>query len=90
MRQEVKYCKETGKFCYSSQAKAVRAKNRYEDINRVYRCDSCNSWHTTKMGIGLAVQADLIPAIREKKPEPSEIEKRLEELKNKQDGSTTI
>lgn len=43
------YCKESGKYCYSSEAKASRAKSRYKDIKRVYFCYSCTRWHTTSM-----------------------------------------
>jgi hypothetical protein len=90
MRQEVEHCTETGKYCYSSEAKAERAKRRYDDINRVYHCDSCDCWHTTKMGVGLAVQANLIPAIKERRPGPDEVEARLIELKKKQDEGYTV
>jgi len=87
MRQEVKHCKDTGKFCYSSEAKAIRALNRYDDIRRVYYCDSCNSWHTTKMGVGLAKLNNIPLKKKGIKPKPGDIERRLAELKKKrQDG----
>ena len=44
---KVEHCKETGKYIYSSEAKATRAMNRYDEIQRVYFCTSCNSFHTT-------------------------------------------
>lgn len=47
MKQKVEHCKETGKFIYSSEAKAMRALNRYDDIKRVYFCSSCEGFHTT-------------------------------------------
>ena len=44
---KTEHCKETGKYIYSSEAKATRAMNRYDEIQRVYFCTSCNSFHTT-------------------------------------------
>lgn len=87
MRQEVNHCKETGKFCYTSEAKAVRAMNRYEDIKRVYCCDSCGSWHTTKMGEGLAKIHNLPLRDVDTTIEMSDIEKRLEALRSKLENS---
>ena len=83
MRQEVNHCKETGKFCYTSEAKAVRAMNRYEDIKRVYRCDSCDSWHTTKMGEGLAKIHNLPLRKVDSTIDISDVEKRLKMLRDK-------
>lgn len=47
MKQEIEYCGVTEKYCYSSEAKATRAINRYEEIVRCYFCTYCFSWHTT-------------------------------------------
>lgn len=47
MKTSATYCEETGKFCYSSEAKASRAISRYTDIKRSYYCVFCHSWHTT-------------------------------------------
>ena len=47
MNFKAKYCKFEGKFCYSSESKAERAKVRYNDIKRTYYCEHCESWHTT-------------------------------------------
>lgn len=43
-----KYCEESGgKYIFSSEAKAFRSLNKYEDIKRVYHCPFCDEWHTT-------------------------------------------
>ena len=79
-----KYCKSTGKYCYSSQAKAIRAKNKYEDIRRTYFCNECDSWHTTSMGTGLALKMGIIKKQkRKRKLKMSDIQKRLNHLKEK-------
>ena len=71
-----KYCKHSGgKYIFSSEAKATRSLNKYEEIKRVYNCPFCNSWHTTSQ-----------PANKVEKP-PKDISKdikdRLEYLKDK-------
>ena len=85
MKHEIKHCKKTGKFCYSSEAKAVRAMGRYEEIRRVYKCDSCDSWHTTKMGVGLAKLNNIPLKERGRKPKPGDVEKRLNLLRKRQE-----
>lgn len=45
--QTVEYCKENGKYKYSSEAKAIRAVNRYDQIKRAYFCKYCEGFHTT-------------------------------------------
>lgn len=86
-RSDTKYCETTKKYCYSSEAKAQRAKNRYEDIKRVYLCPDCGYWHTTSLSMGLSISTGIIAKPKKKKEYTSEeIAKRLEELKNKQDG----
>ena len=48
---KTEYCKETKKYIYSSEAKAYRAMNTYEDIQRVYFCSYCEGFHTTSKTI---------------------------------------
>lgn len=60
MKNKIEYCKKTKKFIYSSEAKAIRAMNRYPDIKRVYYCGHCDGYHTTSMGTGLAIQEGII------------------------------
>ena len=43
----IEYCSTTKKFKYPSEAKAVRALNRYDDIKRVYFCSECQGFHTS-------------------------------------------
>lgn len=47
MRTEVKECKKTHKMSFSSEAKAYRSLNKYEDIKRVYYCEFCDGFHLT-------------------------------------------
>jgi hypothetical protein len=44
---KTEHCKETGKYIYCSEAKATRALNRYDEIQRVYFCSSCDGFHST-------------------------------------------
>ena len=79
--QDVKYCKVTKKYCYSSEAKATRAMNRYDDIKRVYLCEHCNSWHTTSMSYKEALREGVIePKSNKKPPSKKKIQKKLEYL----------
>lgn len=79
-KAKIKYCDETGKYCYSSEAKATRAKNRYDDINRVYFCESCESFHTTKIGINLAIQEGIIEPKELKEISPEDIQQEINKL----------
>jgi len=83
MKSEVHYCPATGKFIYTSEAKATRAMNRYDDIRRTYFCDKCSGWHTTKMGVGLAVKKNLIKAPKKEDINMDRVKKRLEKLNRK-------
>lgn len=47
MRTEMKECKKTHKMSFSSEAKAYRSLNKYEDIKRVYYCEFCDGFHLT-------------------------------------------
>lgn len=49
MKSKIQYCNKTNKFCYSSEAKAVKAINKYDDIKRVYYCEDCDNWHSTSI-----------------------------------------
>lgn len=87
MKKQSHHCKETGKYCYSSEAKATRAMNKYDEIRRVYFCESCSSFHTTKIGVGLALEKGIIeepPVKREISSE--EIQMRINKLKKKIDA----
>lgn len=91
MRNEkVEYCKETGKYCYSSEAKATRALNRYEDIERVYFCSGCEQYHTTSIGRGLAIKQGILKQKAPKKCNERVIAKRLEKLQERLDKLSEI
>lgn len=83
MKKDIQHCKETGKYCYSSEAKATRAMNKYDDIRRSYFCESCENFHTTKIGFGLAIEKGIIEAPNTHYCSPEEIRKELIRLKNK-------
>lgn len=51
MRTEMKECKETHKISFSSEAKAYRSLNKYEDIKRVYYCEFCDGFHLTSKSL---------------------------------------
>lgn len=51
MRTEMKACKETHKISFSSEAKAYRSLNKYEDIKRVYYCSACDGFHLTSKSL---------------------------------------
>lgn len=51
MRTTVKECKETHKISFSSEAKAYRSLNKYEDIKRVYYCEFCDGFHLTSKSL---------------------------------------
>lgn len=71
----------SGKHVYTSEASAYRALNKYSEIKRVYNCDICGYWHTTSMGIGLAVDLGIIkPPKKQKPPTKKQIKKKLKEL----------
>lgn len=83
MKNNVEYCKKTGKYIYSSEAKASRAMNRYSDIRRYYFCDSCEGFHTTKVGIPLAIMSGIINAPKPiKYVTPEQIQNKIDQLKN--------
>lgn len=89
MKEDITHCKETGKYCYSSEAKATRAMNRYEDIRRVYFCNSCNNFHTTKIGIGLAIEKGIIEVPTNTYYSSEDINKELIRLKKIIKSKTT-
>lgn len=81
MKSEYRYCKHTGKFCYSSEAKAVRAVNKHYNLRRVYYCEHCESYHTTKIGVSLALREGIIEEADVRKTvSPEDIQKRMEKL----------
>jgi hypothetical protein len=73
-------CKETGKYCYSSEAKATRALNRYDEIERIYLCSSCNNWHTTSMDSEISTSFGYDVNPKKEKCSKKIIRKRLNEL----------
>lgn len=88
MKTEYTYCKHTGKFCYSSEAKAIRAVNKHYNLRRVYFCEHCDSYHTTKIGVSLALREGIIEKVDHSKiVSMDEIEIRLNELMRKENGS---
>lgn len=60
MKSKVEYCPKTDKYCYSSEAKATRAVNRYCDIQRCYYCEHCDSFHTTSLSEEKALEEGII------------------------------
>ena len=73
------YCKVTKKYSFSSEARAIRKLNSYEDIKRVYFCKHCEGFHLTSKEWDPAMDEEDEPTTIE------EINKRLEFLKNKLD-----
>ena len=51
MRTTVQECKKTHKMSFSSEAKAYRSLNKYEDIKRVYYCEFCEGFHLTSQSL---------------------------------------
>lgn len=51
MRTEMKECKKTHKISFSSEAKAYRSLNKYEDIKRVYYCEFCDGFHLSSQTV---------------------------------------
>ena len=75
---DIQYCKETKKYIFSSEAKAVRSMNKYEDIERVYFCEHCQGFHTTSQ----EKHPDMVKVEKVKKIS-RKIKKRLVHLKKK-------
>ena len=82
-RDDIKYCGKTKKYCYTSEAKAQRSLNAYEQIKRVYHCDHCDYWHTTKISGGKAFELGIIEAEERRSISPKRIRKEIRKLKNK-------
>lgn len=82
-KKATEYCEETGKYKYSSQAKANRAKNRYEDIKRVYFCESCESFHTTKVPLETAIREGFIERKEKREYTPEDVQKEINKVFNK-------
>jgi len=84
------YCDNTKKYCYSSQSKAYRAKNRYDDIKRIYYCNSCSCWHTTSLKTHEVIRLGVIKQPQKKdKVNIGDIQKRLEDLNKNKDEKNT-
>ena len=85
MDSSMERCNQTGKLKYSSQAKAERALRQNHVLRRVYFCDFCESFHTTKVGKTLALELGLIEPIKKKKErrKAKEIKNRLKQLTEK-------
>lgn len=56
MRAEVKECKKTHKMSFSSEAKAYRSLNKYDDIKRVYYCEFCDGFHLSSQSLEKVLQ----------------------------------
>ena len=80
-------CSETGKHCYTSQAQATRAINKYDNIRRVYHCNHCKQWHATKIGTNLAIREKIIKPTKRKTVSADAIRKRLDELTKKNENT---
>lgn len=88
MKTEYTYCKHTGKFCYSSEAKAIRAVNKHYNLRRVYFCEHCDSYHTTKIGVGLALREGIIEKVDVRNTiSLEEIQERMDKLIKRESGS---
>ena len=87
MKKEVmKKCPVTKKSIYSSEAKALKFVDRYEDIKRAYYCEHCDGYHTTSKTIGQVVSYGVVE--KEELEQPKEITidmlaERLKELGDK-------
>lgn len=82
-KANVEYCKETSKYIYSSEAKATRALNRYEDIKRVYFCEYCKGFHTTSMSENAAIMEGIIKEKPSLKISKKDIKLKIKELESK-------
>ena len=81
MRTTVKECKETHKMSFSSEAKAYRSLNKYEDIKRVYYCEFCEGFHLTSQSLEQRLEHGELSLEEENKL--------LREKINKMEGLTT-
>lgn len=81
MRTEMKECKETHKISFSSEAKAYRSLNKYEDIKRVYYCEFCEGFHLTSQSLEQRLEYGELSLEEENKL--------LREKINKMEGLTT-
>lgn len=85
-RGAMKVCPVTKKSIYSSEAKALKFVDRYEDIKRAYYCEHCDGYHTTSKTIGQVVSYGVVD--KEDFIQPEEITmdmlaERLKELGDK-------
>lgn len=64
---QAKICKATGKVSFSSEAKATRRMNKYDDIKRVYYCDECDGYHLTSESISETLENGVIDIKEENK-----------------------
>lgn len=88
---EINYCTETGKYCYSSEAKATRAMTRYSEIKRVYFCNHCEMWHTTKLSKKLAIERGIVKKDKQVKEPHRKVKRRLKTLlKQELEKQTTL
>lgn len=81
MRTEMKECKKTHKISFSSEAKAYRSLNKYEDIKRVYYCEFCEGFHLTSQSLEQRLEHGELSLEEENKL--------LREKINKMEGLTT-
>lgn len=84
-RGAMKTCSVTKKSIYSSEAKALKFVNRYEDIKRAYYCEHCDGYHTTSKTIGQVVSYGVVEAdefIQPKEITVDMLTARLKQLKS--------
>lgn len=81
MRTTVQECKKTHKMSFSSEAKAYRSLNKYEDIKRVYYCEFCEGFHLTSQSLEQRLEYGELSLEEENKL--------LREKINKMEGLTT-
>lgn len=82
MKNRKKYCNKTGKFSYPSEAAASRAKNKYDDIKRVYHCKSCSGWHSTSQTIKQTLDQSSLSLEEVKELEYKKLKKENNRLSN--------
>jgi hypothetical protein len=60
-------CKTTGKLSFASEAKAIRAVNKYDEIKRSYWCKSCLGFHLTSETEGQTLGRNILDCEEENK-----------------------
>jgi len=66
MKTKVKKCLITGKHRYASEASATRAVNKHSDLERYYKCNHCDGYHTTSRQAKVMVESKGFPKHKKK------------------------